>query len=57
MKNPVMLSDHRNAVDHLVGSWTKVGTNARGLAVQGRLSNAPECATRVSSSRKATSRA
>jgi len=41
MKNPVMLSDHRNSVDHLVGSWTKVGTNARGLAVQGKLSNAP----------------
>ena len=41
MKNPVILTDHRNSVEMLAGSWTKVGQNARGLAVQGRISNAP----------------
>lgn len=41
MKNPVILTDHENSVRMLAGSWTKVGSNARGLAVQGRISNAP----------------
>lgn len=41
MKNPVILIDHRNAVDNLAGSWAKVGTNDRGLAVLGKISNAP----------------
>jgi HK97 family phage prohead protease len=40
-KNPVMLIDHRNSVDHLAGSWEKLDINARGLAVRGKISNAP----------------
>jgi HK97 family phage prohead protease len=41
-KNPVMLIDHQNRVDSLVGSYSKIGTSESGLAVEGRLSNAPE---------------
>jgi len=40
-KNPVILIDHRNAVDHLAGSWEKIGTDKSGLAVRGAISNAP----------------
>jgi|SRR6185503_19112238 len=40
-RNPVMLIDHRNAVDHLAGSFTKIGANAQGLAIEGKISNAP----------------
>lgn len=42
MKNPVILTNHYNEVHHLAGSWTKVGVNQRGLAVQGAISNAPD---------------
>jgi HK97 family phage prohead protease len=40
-KNPVMLIDHRNAVENLAGSFTKIGTNANGLAFEAKISNAP----------------
>jgi len=40
-QNPVMLLDHTNKTSHLAGSFEKIGTNAKGLAVRGRLSNAP----------------
>jgi HK97 family phage prohead protease len=40
-KNPVMLTDHDNDVCSLVGSWTKIGVDARGLAVRGSITNAP----------------
>ena len=40
-ENPVMLIDHINKCECLVGSFDKIGTNERGLAVRGRLSNAP----------------
>lgn len=42
MKNPVILTNHYNEVHHLAGSWSKVGINDRGLAVQGIISNAPD---------------
>lgn len=41
-QNPVMLIDHVNSVEKLVGSYTKVGVNDMGLALRGKLSNAPE---------------
>lgn len=41
-RNPVMLTDHRNAVAALAGSFTKVGKVTQGLAVEGRISNAPD---------------
>lgn len=40
-RNPVLLSDHRNSVDNLAGSFTKIGTNAQGLAFEARITNAP----------------
>jgi len=40
-RNPVMLTDHNNSVGSLAGSFTKIGVNKEGLAVQGKLSNAP----------------
>ena len=40
-ENPVMLLDHQNSVAALAGSFEKIGTNERGLAVRGRVSNAP----------------
>jgi len=40
-RNPVMLMDHRNSVDHLAGSFTKIGTNAQGLFVEGKVSDGP----------------
>lgn len=41
MQNPVMLLDHKNHTDSLVGSYTKVEVNDAGLYVEGILSNAP----------------
>lgn len=41
MTNPVILTDHENEVDAIAGSWEKVGVTAQGLAVRGRISNAP----------------
>jgi HK97 family phage prohead protease len=40
-KNPVMLTDHRNRVKHLAGSFGKIGQDQRGLYVEGTISNAP----------------
>jgi HK97 family phage prohead protease len=40
-KNPVILTDHQNSVKALAGSWTKVSVDAKGLGVQGSISNAP----------------
>lgn len=40
-KNPVMLIDHRNSVEMLAGSFTKIGTTPQGLIVEGLISNAP----------------
>lgn len=40
-RNPVMLTDHTNSVEALVGSFDKIGVNPQGLAISGRLSNAP----------------
>ncbi len=40
-ENPVMLIDHRNSVESLAGSFTKIGVSSEGLMVQGLLSNAP----------------
>lgn len=40
-KNPVMLIDHRNSVMSMAGSYSKISTDRRGLAVEGRVSNAP----------------
>lgn len=41
-KNPVMLCDHRNSVFNIAGSYSKMGLNAQGLYVQGRVSNADD---------------
>ena len=46
MKNPVMLYDHKNSVEHLVGTWNKVNVTQRGLAMEGTISNAPDSRTR-----------
>ena len=39
--NPVMLIDHRNAVGNIAGSFTTAEEDAKGLYVEGMLSNAP----------------
>lgn len=43
-KNPVMLIDHRNSVMNIAGSFDKIGIVDKGLAVRGRVSNAPDLA-------------
>lgn len=40
--NPVMLMDHVNDIDHLAGSFTQIQKDGKGLAVVGKISNAPE---------------
>lgn len=46
-KNPVILTNHENTVESLVGSWDKLGITTQGLAVRGRITNAPcHCGTR-----------
>jgi HK97 family phage prohead protease len=40
--NPVMLMDHVNDIEHLAGSFTQLQKDGNGLAVVGRVSNAPE---------------
>ena len=42
MKNPVMLMNHQRNVESIVGKFTKVKEDKRGLYVEGELSNAPE---------------
>lgn len=41
-KNPVMLKDHYNSIDNIVGEYTEVREDNKGLFVKGRLSNAPD---------------
>lgn len=40
--NPVMLMDHVNDIEHLAGSFTQLQKDGNGLAVIGKVSNAPE---------------
>ena len=39
MKNPVMLMDHGNSTKQIVGKWTHLAEDERGLYVEGVLSN------------------
>lgn len=39
--NPVILIDHRNSSHEIAGSFDKISEDTRGLAVDGRISNAP----------------
>lgn len=41
-ENPVMLIDHDRRTSSLAGSFTFIGTTDKGLAVRGRVSNAPD---------------
>lgn len=41
-RNPVMLRDHVNATEHVVGSFSKAVEDDRGLYVEAMLSNAPD---------------
>jgi HK97 family phage prohead protease len=41
MRNPVMLADHTNKTQTLVGSFTTVKEDSKGLYVEGLLSNSP----------------
>lgn len=40
--NPVMLMDHVNDIEHIAGSFTSLQKDNNGLAVIGKVSNAPE---------------
>lgn len=42
MKNPVMLIDHRNSIENVVGKFTDVREDDKGLYVKGIISNAPD---------------
>lgn len=42
MKNPVMLKDHWNKCDNVVGNFLRVEEDSKGLFVEGLLSNAPD---------------
>ena len=41
-RNPVMLTDHKNSVANIAGSYTEVVQDDIGLRVVGKVSNAPE---------------
>lgn len=41
LKNPVMLADHTNKIEKMVGSFQVVREDAKGLWVEGTLSNSP----------------
>lgn len=41
MKNPVMLTNHRNAVENIAGNFTKMTEDKNGLAFEATLSNSP----------------
>lgn len=41
-RNPVMLTDHKNSVANIAGSYTEVVQDEIGLRVVGKVSNAPE---------------
>ncbi len=43
MVNPIMLRDHRNQTVDAVGYFTVVREDAKGLYVEGVISNAPDC--------------
>lgn len=40
-RNPVMLLDHKNSVDSLAGSYSRITVNSKGLSIVGNVSNAP----------------
>ena len=40
--NPVLLKDHRNSTDHMMGSFSQAKETPDGLAVSGDLVNSPE---------------
>lgn len=42
MTNPVLLMNHRNQVESIAGSFTKLAETRSGLAVQASISNAPD---------------
>lgn len=42
MRNPVMLKDHRNSTENIVGRFVTVQEDGKGLYVEGLLSNAPD---------------
>ena len=41
MRNPVLLCDHRNEVESLIGKFTVVREDSRGLYVEAQLTNSP----------------
>lgn len=41
MRNPVMLTDHRNSVDNIAGSYSLVMQDEKGLKVTGKVTDAP----------------
>lgn len=41
LTNPIILMDHKNSVHQVAGSFRKVSEDSRGLAIDGRISNAP----------------
>ena len=42
MENPVMLSDHTNSTKQIVGRYTKVEEDKKGLYIEGDISNSPD---------------
>ena len=42
MENPVMLSDHANSTKQIVGKYTRVEEDEKGLYIEGEVSNSPE---------------
>lgn len=42
MRNPIMLADHSNSTKQIVGKYTKVQEDEKGLYIEGELSNSPE---------------
>lgn len=42
MRNPVMLADHSNSTKQIVGKYTLVEEDEKGLYIEGELSNSPE---------------
>lgn len=43
-QNPVLLMDHSNRVANLVGGFTKIQEDAKGLYIEAKISNAPDLA-------------
>jgi len=44
MENPVMLSDHANSTKQIVGKYSRVEEDEKGLYIEGEVSNSPELA-------------